>query len=216
MNDKLVVFFDFDNTITRFDVIDDMLERFSMDDRWIALENKWKKGRIGSRECLKGQVEGIRISRKGLDSYLHRVKLDPHFKKILGLLRSKNVKTVILSDNFDYILKTVLKVNGVNGLRIYSNKVKVANDRLMPSFPLAKKNCNGTCGHCKDTSMHRVAGKGDTLVYIGDGRSDICPAKSADIVFAKDALLDYFRSKKLEHIPIKDLGAVYKYFKTLL
>ena len=35
---NLMVFFDFDNTITTIDVIDDMLERFSKDDEWKALE----------------------------------------------------------------------------------------------------------------------------------------------------------------------------------
>jgi 2-hydroxy-3-keto-5-methylthiopentenyl-1-phosphate phosphatase len=216
MNNKYVVFFDFDNTITSFDVIDDMLERFSKDDRWIALENKWKKGRIGSRECLKGQVEGIRISRKELDSYLHRVKLDPYFKKLAGFLRSKKIKTVILSDNFDYILKTVLTSNGVNRLPVYSNRLRLVKDRLIPSFPLTQKACDGTCGHCKNRSMRKIAGKGNTLIYIGDGRSDICPARAADIVFAKDALKDYFKSKKLDYIPIRNLGTVYKYFKRSL
>lgn len=216
MNNKYVVFFDFDNTITSFDVIDDMLERFSEDDRWIGLENKWKRGKIGSKECLKGQIEGIRISRGELDGYLHHVKLDPYFKKLMKFLRSKKIKTVILSDNFDYILKTILNSNGVNRLPVYSNKVRIVRDRLIPSFPLTRKDCDGTCGHCKNNSMRKVAGKDSTLIYIGDGRSDICPAKAADIVFAKDALLDYFKAKKLDHIPIKNLGTVYKYFKRSL
>ncbi len=38
-----VVFFDFDNTITTFDVLDDMLARFSRNDNWIKLEEQWKK-----------------------------------------------------------------------------------------------------------------------------------------------------------------------------
>ena len=40
---NLTVFFDFDNTITMSDVIDDMLERFSKDDGWKKLEEKWQR-----------------------------------------------------------------------------------------------------------------------------------------------------------------------------
>ena len=53
---NLIVFFDFDNTIANIDVVDDMLERFSGDDGWKELEERWQREEIGSRECLKGQV----------------------------------------------------------------------------------------------------------------------------------------------------------------
>ena len=79
-----IVFFDFDNTITTIDVIDDMLERFSGDDGWKDLEEKWKREEIGSRECLKGQVEGIGIDKEKLDNYLSTIKIDPYFKKLLN------------------------------------------------------------------------------------------------------------------------------------
>jgi 2-hydroxy-3-keto-5-methylthiopentenyl-1-phosphate phosphatase len=215
MNNNYIVFFDFDNTITRFDVIDDMLEKFSRDDKWIDLEKRWKAGKLGSRDCLKGQIKGIRISRKELNSYLGTIKLDPYFKKLLGLLRKNKIKTFILSDNFDFILNTILKHNGVKDLSIRSNRIRISGDRLIPSFPFSNNDCGDFCGHCKRSSLRRIAEKDKTLVYIGDGRSDICPAKSAGVVFAKDALLDYFRSSKLDHIPMKNLSVVYKYFKTL-
>jgi 2-hydroxy-3-keto-5-methylthiopentenyl-1-phosphate phosphatase len=216
MKNNYIVFFDFDNTITRFDVIDDMLERFSKDTKWIELEKKWKAGKLGSRDCLKGQVEGIRISREDLNAYLSKVKLDPYFKKLMGLLRKNKIKAFILSDNFDYILNRILKNNDVNGLSIRSNRLKASGDRLIPSFPYSNNDCGDFCGHCKRSSVRRLAKKDKTLVYIGDGRSDICPAKSVDIVFAKDALLDYFRSKKLDHIPLRNLGVAYKYFQRSL
>ena len=80
---NFIVFFDFDNTITSIDVIDDMLERFSGDDKWKDLEKRWQREEIGSLECLKGQVEGIRVDKETLDNYLSKVKIDPYFKKLL-------------------------------------------------------------------------------------------------------------------------------------
>ncbi|MCX5696960.1 MAG: hypothetical protein NTU54_03145 [Candidatus Omnitrophica bacterium] len=42
--------FDFDNTITPFDVLDDIIEKFSVNDDWVVYEEAWRAGfanRIG-------------------------------------------------------------------------------------------------------------------------------------------------------------------------
>jgi 2-hydroxy-3-keto-5-methylthiopentenyl-1-phosphate phosphatase len=206
------VFFDFDNTITTYDVLDDMIERFAEDGKCGELEEKWLKGEIGSRECLKGQMENLRIDKRTIDKYLGSVKIDPYFKKLKKYLDSRDISAYILTDNFDYILERVLENHGIKGLPVFSNKLKIVKDRLKTSFPLTNDKC-GKCGHCKKTSLLDNARKGTFLVYVGDGRSDIDPAGHADIVFAKDDLKDHFERNKREHVPIKGLRDVYNYFK---
>lgn len=207
-----VVFFDFDNTIAKYDVFDDMIERFAADERWIDIEERWKRGEIGSKECLEGQLKCTRITKKALDKYLARIKLDPYFKKLLSLLRKKKIKTVILSDNFDYILKRVLAHNGIRGLRVYSNKMQVVRDKFIPKFPFRNRKCL-RCAHCKSKNLLANAAADNIIIYIGDGRSDICPAQKADIIFAKESLLKFCRSKNIKHIPFKNLEKVYAYFQ---
>ena len=212
---RYTVFFDFDNTITRFDVIDDMLERFSKDDKWIGLEKKWKSGRIGSRECLDGQMRGIRITKARLDKYLRTIKIDPYFAPLTKMLASKRIRSIILSDDFDYILKSVLKNNAISGPKVYSNSLKIIKDRVIPSFPFTNKDHN-KCAHCKKENLLLNMGKDSVTVYIGDGLSDVCPAKSANIVFAKEYLAEYFKKEGLPCIRIKSLKDVYNYFKRRL
>lgn len=214
-NDKPKVFFDFDNTITTFDVLDSIISRFSYGNGWKALEKRWEKGEIGSRQCLKGQIEGVRISKSRLDRHLKSVRIDPYFKKILGLLRARKIETIILSDNFDYVLRSVLKRYGISGLGVYSNTLKLSGDKLIPDFPISNRTCGG-CGHCKKTSMAALAG-GDTLsVYVGDGLSDRCASEVADVVFAKGTLSSYLKGKGIGHIPFTDLKDVYDYLKETL
>jgi len=207
----LIVFFDFDNTITTIDVIDDMLGRFSKDDGWKALEEKWQREEIGSRECLKGQVEGIRIGEKNLNDYLKTVEIDPHFKKVLRLLKSRDVPYLIVSDNFDYIVKRILKRNNVADIEMYCNKVDVSRGRLKPSFPFANKKC-GDCANCKKTHLLSKRKKGMTAVYVGDGKSDVCASRVSDIVFAKGYLRELFEKEGLPHIAIDGFKDVYDYF----
>jgi 2,3-diketo-5-methylthio-1-phosphopentane phosphatase len=210
---KVSVFFDFDNTITTRDVLDDIIMRFSLDKSWEALEEKWARGEIGSRECLEGQIALVRIDRYLLDRYLSGVKLDPYFKKLVELFSARNIEMMIVSDNFEYIIRRILENNSLGGLKVYSNSIALEDDRLLPLFPRANKLC-GRCGHCKKSSMAgHIGSDGHSVYYIGDGRSDICPSKHASVIFAKDRLKEHCEAEGIEHIPIEGLKTVYEYFK---
>jgi len=214
-NGNFIVFFDFDNTITTIDVIDDMLERFSKDNEWKELERRWQREEIGSRECLEGQVKGIRIRKDRLDKYLSTVKIDPYFKKLLRLFESRTIPSLIVSDNFDYMLKSILKRNNIPDIEVYCNKANFSGDRFKTSFPFANKGC-GDCANCKKTHLLSRKRAGARTVYIGDGRSDLCASKISDIVFAKDYLKESFKREGLPHIAIDSLKDVYEHFKRRL
>ncbi|OGW94532.1 MAG: hypothetical protein A3K16_01480 [Omnitrophica bacterium RIFCSPLOWO2_01_FULL_45_24] len=203
------VFFDFDNTITYFDVFDNIVETFSVDKRWVAFENAWKRGEIGSKACLSGQLESVRIDRSGLLNHLSRIKVDPYFKKIIELLKKRGITPVIVSDSFSFFLKYILKNNGIYGIKMYSNRIKIAGDKLMPSFPYQHKNCK-ICGNCKKKHLLKNGAKEKIVIYVGDGLSDLCPAKNSDIVFAKGNLKDYLTKEGKSFSPFETLKDVYK------
>jgi len=48
----------------------------------------------------------------------------------------------------------------------------------------------GKCGTCKTAILKRYRLLYKNIVYIGDGFSDICASKEADIVFAKNILYE--------------------------
>lgn len=211
----LIAFFDFDNTITTIDVIDDMLERFSKDDGWRNLEERWRRGEIGSRECLKGQIEGIRVNKDRLDRYISTIKIDPYFKKLLRLFESRGIPVLIVSDNFDYMLDNILRRNNISGIEAYCNKAGFSGGKFNPAFPFANRKC-GDCANCKKTHLLSRKRRGARTVYIGDGRSDECAARVSDMVFAKDYLKELFKKEGLPHIAIDSLKDVYGYFRRSL
>ena len=211
---KYTVFIDFDNTITTLDVFDDMLNRFSNDESWLELESQWENGQIGSRECLSRQLGCLKLTKNNLDNYLSTVKLDPYFKKLLKLLSSRKIPVIVLSDNFDYILKRILWKNKIGNLKVYANKLRFAKGKLSPSFPFADKDC-GICAHCKVKNLLANKTRDSIIVYIGDGRSDTCPAEHADIVFAKSHLLSHCKNAKIDCLEFVGLKDVYDTFKTL-
>lgn len=209
---RCVAFFDFDNTIATVDVFDDMVKRFSDGRRWLEIEEKWLRGEIGSGACLSAQLGLMQVTKEALDSYLARIKLDPFLKKLMQFFEQHGVKIIILSDNFDYALKRILKYNGFSTLRVYSNKLHLNKSKLSPSFPFKNDSCH-VCAHCKKKNLLANVSPESIIIYIGDGRSDICPAQYADIVFAKDSLLKFYKDNKLDCISYKSLKDVHNYLK---
>ena len=69
------------------------------------------------------------------------------------------------------------------------------------------------CGHCKKMNMRRFADESTLAIYVGDGLSDRCASKEADVVFAKGQLKDYLKKEGVPHIPFDGLKDVYGYFK---
>ncbi len=212
---KCIVFFDFDNTIATCDVFDNMLLLFSKDDRWVELEKRWKSGRIGSKTCLEGQLRGMDLNKKSLDAYLPKIKLDPYFKSIYKFLLAKKVKTLVLSDNYDYILNRVLKINGINKLKVYANKLNFSGDKIITGYPFKDKDSQ-MCAHCKTKNLWANASKDSIIIYVGDGEADVCPAKHAHVVFAKDHLLRHLKDGKLDYMAFRNLKDVFIYLKRKL
>ena len=206
------IFLDFDNTVTSFDVLDDIIQRFSINRDWVDYENRWKQGKIGAKECLKGQLKSIRITKEAMVKYISTIKLDPFFQKLLVMLKKKGIHPVILSDSFSLIIRGILRSNGIKGIKVYANTVRFSKDRLIPSFPHTDQNCL-RCAHCKKIHLLKIDVKDKYKIYIGDGLSDICPAEHSDMVFAKGSLRRYFRGKKKPCVGFENLEDVYHYLE---
>ncbi len=102
--DGFRIFIDFDNTITIGDVLDGVIEKFAVGDRWRELEIEWEAGKIGARDCLDGQLRSLRAEWPELTRHLDAVQLDPGFSALLTLARREQIDLTILSDNFDLLL----------------------------------------------------------------------------------------------------------------
>lgn len=211
---ECVVFFDFDNTITPFDVLDDIIKRFSIDRKWEKFESAWKRGLIGSRQCLEGQLRSVRVTREDLLRYASRIKIDPHFHKLSAMLEKEGIKPVILSDSFAFIIASILRKNKIKGVRVYANSLRFHGDRLIPAFPHRHSRCQ-RCAHCKKKNLLGKDIRDKIIIYIGDGHSDVCPAECSDIVFAKGSLLKHFRRTKRLCIAYNKLEDITNYFRGL-
>ncbi|HTQ31748.1 MAG TPA: MtnX-like HAD-IB family phosphatase [Opitutaceae bacterium] len=216
MSAPFEIYIDFDNTVTEFDVLDDIIRRFSINEDWKAAEALWQQGEIGSRDCLERQLAQVRISAPALRDYLRAVRIDPAFRLILDLLRAKNIKPVIVSDSFSSLIRPILENNHATGPKILANEMRLEGDRPVVRFPYFHSICS-TCANCKTSHLFkRHRPPGTKKIYIGDGQSDICPAGFCEILFAKGRLLEHYLAVRNDCIPFENLGTVHSRLQTLL
>jgi 2-hydroxy-3-keto-5-methylthiopentenyl-1-phosphate phosphatase len=209
---KPVLFFDFDNTLTDGDILDRVIERFSPDEKWRDWENAWADGSLPARDCLRLQMENLRVSRDTLLDYLSEVRIDPVFSAILGWAQPRQVEVKIVSDSFLPLILHVLRNNGVEGVPVLANGLAFAGDRLLPSFPhydpAFVRSANAKARHLAPYGGHHI-------IYAGDGRSDLDAALVADVVFAKSTLARELDARSIAFHPFETLEPVLALLETI-
>lgn len=182
---------DFDGTISSRDTTDLVLERLA-DPAWRALEEDWVAARISAATCMRGQIALIGGAQADLDDLLDKVELDPGFAAFVDWCEGRDLPISIASDGVDYFIRRILSRHDLGRLDVVANHlVGVAGDWRLEQ-PWARSGCAAGSGVCKcDVAAPGGTARPQTLVYVGDGRSDFCVSARADILFAKGALADY-------------------------
>jgi 2,3-diketo-5-methylthio-1-phosphopentane phosphatase len=178
---------DFDGTITRTDVIDNILERFAAP-AWADIENEWLNGHIGSRECLSRQLTLVKAYPSQLLEYFDSVTIDPDFPAFVDHVMNLGATLDIVSDGLEQGIARILSRHRLPLLPIIANGLRqVDQNSWRIVFPHASDACRAAAGNCKCKSVP----DGRRVLVIGDGKSDMCVASTADFVFAKDTLAEH-------------------------
>ncbi len=208
MHNGPVLFFDFDNTITRGDVLDGVIERYSASDEWRAWEAQWQAGAMTTAQCLARQIGDLRAAPEELRGFVAETAIDPAFTEIVQWARECAIDLYIVSDNFTPLIETILHAHGLDEMRILANELDYIDGRLQARFPLRDVGCK-RCAHCKAQHLRAVAAR--PRIFVGDGLSDVCPALVADVVFAKDSLAAELVQREVAFRPYESLDTVLRY-----
>lgn len=218
---RAILFLDFDGTISRRDAVDAILEAYA-DPRWLTIEEDWRAGRTGSRDCLKAQMALVHATHRQLDDLLDEIEVDQDFARLLETCAAQNMPAHIISDGFDYCIHRILSRAG-RSLESLMRDVRVCASHLEPEgrlwrieFPFFHQTCAHGCATCKPAVMRLLNATNAPAIFVGDGLSDRYAVESADLVFAKDRLAAYCRERSIEHTPFNDLGEVVAHLERLL
>ncbi|HEV7809865.1 MAG TPA: HAD-IB family phosphatase [Candidatus Limnocylindrales bacterium] len=188
----LVVLIDYDGTIARSDVSDEVMWRYADRTAWAPLESAYLRGDIGSRTLLSRQAallhgETERIAAIGDDQ-----ALDPHFVPFVEFLRGRGIPIEVVSDGFGFFVGPSLARIGLADVPVFTARTSFPPGEVSIDFPAAHPVCR-VCGTCKRERILVHQRAGAHVVFVGDGFSDLYAANHADTVFAKDHLAELCR-----------------------
>ena len=197
-----IILCDFDGTISVEDVTDSLLDHHAHAD-WIVLEERWKSGAIGSRDCMTGQIGLIDAGRNQLDALFASMRIDRMFPAFVEAALAAQIPIRIVSDGLDMAIESILARHQLEHLPIAANKLEASGHRRWQlSFPHADVACKVASGMCKCAQVAQARTQKKKVLLIGDGASDFCAAGAVDLVFAKHRLLEHCRAHGLPYVPI--------------
>ena len=173
---------------------------------WRKADSDLLSGRITLRETMEREFGLLRAPRSEMERSVRKVRLRGGFRELLAAARRHGAPFVIVSEGLDFYIGAFLKEKGIE-VEYRCNRALFGKGGIVMEHPFSDAGCD-RCGTCKKAQLLELGKKGYTTVYIGDGISDRCPAKEADVLFARDGLLEYCRREGLRCFRYEDFGDV--------
>ncbi len=211
------VFTDFDATITREDIGDNLFRKFGDYDACVENYRKYRAGELDAKECWRRNCATITaMPPDAFHAFVDGIWVDGSFTVFADFCRTRAIPVTVVSDGFDAYITRVLAHMGLSSLPFFSNAAAFsAGGGITPAFPHTDAECT-SCANCKRNHLLTRAGDDHVVVYIGDGYSDCCPARYADLVYAKHTLLKYCEKENITYHRFETFRDVLKHFAHLV
>jgi len=212
---KTLVQCDFDGTITDKDVSFLLLNTFG-NGNWRELLKEYHAGKmsVGAFNTRAfAMVSADRDAQLNLIFNSGAIKIRPGFPELVDYCSGKGFEFVIVSNGEDFYIEAYLQRLGLGQIKFHAATVRFDPAGLEVSYigPDGMAVDNGF----KETYTRLFLSQGYRIIYIGNGASDIYPARLSHHVFATGGLLKKCREEKLACTPFEDLNEVVQALKKL-
>ena len=215
MTNKTAIQIDFDGTVTEEDVSFLLLDTY-VGPAWREYLKEYSSGKISVGAFNKKVFAMMQADRKTMTDLVltsPRVKIRPGFRELIDYCKKKVFKIVIVSNGLEFYIEAILKSQGVDGLEIHAaeNVFYPGGTNVRYVGPDGREVDTGF----KEAYTAALCKQGFNVIYLGNGTSDIYPARLALHVFACDDLLQKCKEEKLKHYAFKDFFEVVKELEKL-
>jgi 2,3-diketo-5-methylthio-1-phosphopentane phosphatase len=203
------MFVDFDGTISKIDVGDSIFRKFADRGKVDEVITRLLNDEISARQSWLSMCEiAGNIDKGEFDAFINAVEIDQTFHELVNYCNTNSIELFVLSDGFDYYIDRILGKENINGVKVYSNKLKISEAGiLLPEFPYLDASCPSSA-NCKRNHIITHSSDEDYTVFIGDGNSDKFVAEYCDFIFAKDDLLKYCERERITYFPFNNFHDV--------
>jgi 2-hydroxy-3-keto-5-methylthiopentenyl-1-phosphate phosphatase len=196
---KILIQCDFDGTVTQDDISFILLDAFAKGD-WRMINKQHSEGKITVGEFNERAFGLVRASKKAMLDYLKdKVKIRPGFQKLVELCQQKGIRFVIVSNGLEFYIKRILEDMGLYNLEYHAAETRFHANKLKVRY-IGPDGSVVDSGY-KEKYVNKYLNEGYHVVYIGNGSSDLSPARDAHQIFATESLLEHCQRTGLTCIP---------------
>ncbi len=197
---------DFDGTITEKDVSFALLDAFA-DGDWRQLFREYQGGKISVGRFNTDAFAMVKASRESLLKVVEsRVKVRPGFHELVAYCRHRNFRLVIVSNGLDFYIKEILKDIGEGDIEVFAAQTRFHSGGLEVQF--VGPDGSHLDDNFKGAYVDSFLGEGYRIFYVGNGTSDILPAKRCHHIFATGDLLAHCQQANLDCTPFTNFNEV--------
>jgi 2-hydroxy-3-keto-5-methylthiopentenyl-1-phosphate phosphatase len=204
----LRIFCDFDGTVCPSDVGENFFRTFAPDDAQRIVE-KYFRGEISGLELLRQECAAATgVTSESVDRFVDGFEIDAHFVPFVLFCESHGFPVTVVSDGLEHYVRRLLDKAGLMRIPAFANRlVFQGSDGCAVEFPYTDAECD-RCGHCKRNRMLTTSADEDIIVYAGDGFSDRCPVRFADVIFARRQLIPFCQEQNISYHDFRHFGDV--------
>jgi 2,3-diketo-5-methylthio-1-phosphopentane phosphatase len=199
----LSILVDYDGTISRLDVGDELLHRHFPDPELALKDAEYDAGRVGSRELMRWDMDVLPHDAELLRREAATIPQDEAFPRFVAVARTHGAALEVVSDGLGFYVESNLARLGLADLPVATNVNRVQGGGAGMRFPYGHPACH-VCGTCKRERVRAHQAAGHAVVFIGDGTSDRYAAAHADLVMAKGGLARICRAEGWAYRPWED------------
>lgn len=201
MSKKLVLFCDFDGTITEKDNIVAIVKKFAPPE-WEAITEQILSQQISVQEGVGKLFQLLPSSLRQdiVDYIVQEATIRPGFADFVRFCREEGIELLITSGGIDFFVQPILAPFDLGGVPIYCNGSDFSGENITITWPHScDEHCTNGCGMCKTTIIRRYDPATHYRVVIGDSITDLAGAKIADYVIARSFLAKKAQELALPH-----------------
>ena len=210
----MLAFLDYDGTLTTHECNEIVLQRF-VGDAWRPLEAEARADRMSHAEVFDRQVGLIKAPREELLGALVAEAAPAHgLPAFLAELDARGGRSVIVSAGLREAIAAVWSREKLPPVELHASELVGGGPQGGPPYRLAFSDVLGDCPRCgpracKGAALRALRRPGELVVAFGDGASDLCPAREADLTFARAHLAERCADEGLEWRPLADFATVW-------
>jgi 2-hydroxy-3-keto-5-methylthiopentenyl-1-phosphate phosphatase len=215
MKQKTAVQIDFDGTVTVKDVSFLLLDKY-VGPVWRKYLDEYSAANISVGAFNKKVFGMMKAGKKEMTEFVLSspdVQIRPGLKELLDYCRDKGYKPVIVSNGLCFYIEALLEKQGIQGLEFHAAENVFYDGGMNVRYvgPDGKE----VDAAFKEAWAAELRRQGYEIIYIGNGTSDIHPARLARQVFACEDLLMACKKENLAYYPFEDFRDVLNILKKL-